>query len=654
MVLTISLSRFLRLHPTSQLTAVLRWLALEHLEDRLRTAGADLQSIIIAGLGQLNHLTNDSATDATNDGDEDVNTPCGSGTVKMVEQLEEGHTETWVVPADEAPVLADDETSVGHTLASDDMPVTTLHTLASDNMPATALGSPPSSHGRAEGIHRAVLWQQIFAYFLKSLASERRQRWGLYFRLLVLLVLTIITLLMPQTSLDVGGGDGDDDAGSDSADSRAQLQSNAFPPLLFQFATYLWWPRFLSVLVVERAEGMAYMCRLMGLSATAYWTSVYVFQASLLYIVFSIFAGMGNAFGVATFTSASPALYVALFVLWAHAQIGMSVLLSAVFPSPRVSSIVMTLGCIICPIASLIINGVYDVYDTELFLFPPLAYGRAAAIILLTSPQRCCFIIDRVWFACISRVSIISKHSHPLIFTSLSLVHNRSAPLTGSPADKELGIALCMLFAMGSVCLVLGAYLHEVLPRKYGATAHPLFFLPRSVRRPISAAVAAAISPFVARDTNNSANAASLAAATTQASAGDDYVNADMAEENVAVTMDGFEMDDDVAEEERRVNAMSVEAATHSGTGGPSMAPSMAVIVQGLRKRFGSHLAVKGVTFGVEDGECFGLLGPNGAGKTTTINMLTGAMHADSGQAWIGGTVTTHCRPMLHCPSSST
>jgi ABC-type multidrug transport system ATPase subunit len=34
--------------------------------------------------------------------------------------------------------------------------------------------------------------------------------------------------------------------------------------------------------------------------------------------------------------------------------------------------------------------------------------------------------------------------------------------------------------------------------------------------------------------------------------------------------------------------------------------------------------AVKGVTFGVPSGECFGLLGPNGAGKTTTINMMCG------------------------------
>lgn len=33
--------------------------------------------------------------------------------------------------------------------------------------------------------------------------------------------------------------------------------------------------------------------------------------------------------------------------------------------------------------------------------------------------------------------------------------------------------------------------------------------------------------------------------------------------------------------------------------------------------------AVKGINFGVKEGEIFGLLGPNGAGKSTTFNLLT-------------------------------
>ncbi len=42
----------------------------------------------------------------------------------------------------------------------------------------------------------------------------------------------------------------------------------------------------------------------------------------------------------------------------------------------------------------------------------------------------------------------------------------------------------------------------------------------------------------------------------------------------------------------------------------------------GLTKRFGALIAVNGIDFEVEAGECFGLLGPNGAGKSSTIRMI--------------------------------
>lgn len=47
-----------------------------------------------------------------------------------------------------------------------------------------------------------------------------------------------------------------------------------------------------------------------------------------------------------------------------------------------------------------------------------------------------------------------------------------------------------------------------------------------------------------------------------------------------------------------------------------------AVTVSGLIKKYGDFEAVKGISFEVREGECFGLLGPNGAGKSTTIRML--------------------------------
>jgi ABC-2 type transport system ATP-binding protein len=62
-----------------------------------------------------------------------------------------------------------------------------------------------------------------------------------------------------------------------------------------------------------------------------------------------------------------------------------------------------------------------------------------------------------------------------------------------------------------------------------------------------------------------------------------------------------------------------------------------AVHVEQLTKRFGSFVAVDGVSFDVARGEIFGFLGPNGAGKSTTIRMLCGLLAPTEGRARVGG-----------------
>lgn len=62
-----------------------------------------------------------------------------------------------------------------------------------------------------------------------------------------------------------------------------------------------------------------------------------------------------------------------------------------------------------------------------------------------------------------------------------------------------------------------------------------------------------------------------------------------------------------------------------------------AVTVRGLRKVFGSRVAVEGLDLRIRTGEVFGLLGPNGSGKTTTIRMLCGLMTPTSGNATVVG-----------------
>lgn len=59
--------------------------------------------------------------------------------------------------------------------------------------------------------------------------------------------------------------------------------------------------------------------------------------------------------------------------------------------------------------------------------------------------------------------------------------------------------------------------------------------------------------------------------------------------------------------------------------------------VQNLTKRYGSHPAVRGLSFEVPSGQVCGFLGPNGAGKSTTLRMLTGFVAPTEGAITIGG-----------------
>ena len=56
-----------------------------------------------------------------------------------------------------------------------------------------------------------------------------------------------------------------------------------------------------------------------------------------------------------------------------------------------------------------------------------------------------------------------------------------------------------------------------------------------------------------------------------------------------------------------------------------------------VTKAFNSRMAVEDISFTISQGQIFGFLGPSGSGKSTTINILTGQLTQDSGQAWVLG-----------------
>ena len=70
---------------------------------------------------------------------------------------------------------------------------------------------------------------------------------------------------------------------------------------------------------------------------------------------------------------------------------------------------------------------------------------------------------------------------------------------------------------------------------------------------------------------------------------------------------------------------------------GGGAAASPAIHTVELTKRFGSTVALAGLTMTVPRGEIFGFLGPNGAGKTTAVKLLLGLLRPTSGEGWLLG-----------------
>ena len=71
------------------------------------------------------------------------------------------------------------------------------------------------------------------------------------------------------------------------------------------------------------------------------------------------------------------------------------------------------------------------------------------------------------------------------------------------------------------------------------------------------------------------------------------------------------------------------------------MHKNLCLDVRDLKKTYGYHKVVDGLSFQIAQGEIVGLLGPNGAGKTTAFYMTMGLIRADQGQVFFQGTDVT-------------
>ncbi|KAG5501449.1 hypothetical protein JKF63_03278 [Porcisia hertigi] len=154
--------------------------------------------------------------------------------------------------------------------------------------------------------------------------------------------------------------------------------------------------------------------------------------------------------------------------------------------------------------------------------------------------------------------------------------------------DPKLILAYVFLVLDIAVYLLLMMYLDCVIPKDWGTTKNPFFFIIDPVRW-----------CFCRRRVSH-----------------DSAVQDGRAEDGV------FEEEDSEAEEDA------------------------AVRIRGLRKTFRrggkSFVSVNNLFWSLKEGEISVLLGHNGAGKSTTINMITGMLEADSGDCYVSGHSVRH------------
>ncbi len=71
----------------------------------------------------------------------------------------------------------------------------------------------------------------------------------------------------------------------------------------------------------------------------------------------------------------------------------------------------------------------------------------------------------------------------------------------------------------------------------------------------------------------------------------------------------------------------------------------ISLVVDGVKKSYGSTAVLEGITLSVAPAEIFFLLGPSGCGKTTLLRVLSGFVHPDQGRVLMGDEDVTCCPP---------
>ncbi|KAI9002146.1 hypothetical protein DFJ74DRAFT_696885 [Hyaloraphidium curvatum] len=373
--------------------------------------------------------------------------------------------------------------------------------------------------------------------------------------------------------------------------------ATAIGRILYPWGVSFLLPIFVIIMVKEKEDRILSMMKMNGMTSFTYYLTLYIHFLILGIISSAIFLIAGYAFGMELFRRTSWIVLIIVFFVWANIQVVLAFFLSAFFTRSRTALVITFLIVLASVVVSVALDQLFPGDITPaLFIWPPFAFYR-----------------------CLSQMNANSylRSRRPYTISMLA------------PPD-QVGVALIFMVFEIPIYLLLAAYFNAVFPTEFG------------VQKPWHFPITDPIKWCMGRSKKRSADPeAGMAAQGTVANNGERSHPIELYDGLPMLAHDlseaekenpgNPEEDADVKNERTRVLTNQYDSSRT-----PLQVVGMRKVYPG-RSGKGPKLAVKDITFAVEEGVIFGLLGPNGAGKTTLISILTGLYPPTDGMAKIAG-----------------
>ena len=368
----------------------------------------------------------------------------------------------------------------------------------------------------------------------------------------------------------------------DDNEQNVQRFLNFVGTMVYPFSVSLLMPLFIYNIVLEKERQLIEIMRINGLKMRNYWIGTFIYNYIIYIITMVLFILNGKyIFCISLFKETSFLLLFLTIFIWGFGQIGLAFFYQSFLSDSRTASIIgyLLTSCIIAT---------FSVFNIAFFALP-----REAPYIFNFFPT---YAICRIFY-----------------YFSFNCGCN-SCIEKFEGINSELRHALLYMMIGSIFFIILGIYLNEVLPKKYGILKNPLFCITDEIKY---------------CQHNNIT------------------LGKDNIEEKEESSYNNILNDNNnpLKDKEIEKELIFVENIIKKGENELKKYP---LVCSKLTKIYSSNAKSKNpekknkkslnnFTLCLKENEIFGLLGPNGAGKTTFFSILTGIYELTSGNAFIRG-----------------